>query len=74
MAEAGLFARQDAELRANLSQLAKRFEPTRAEHMDVQAKSSHPSQWYQSLNTSFGIRNSILDPLKVHIHELPAIL
>jgi hypothetical protein len=29
---------------ANLSQLAKRFEPVRAEHMDVRAKSSHPDQ------------------------------
>ena len=46
MAEAGLFARQDAELRANLSQLAKRFEPVRAEHMDVRAKSSHPDQFF----------------------------
>jgi hypothetical protein len=69
MAEAGLFARQDAELRAildrratrrvagrtpritnspgaNLSQLAKRFEPARAEHMDVRSKSSHPDQFF----------------------------
>ena len=87
MAEAGLLARQDAELRAildrkatrwvagrtpritnspgaNLSQLAKRFEPVRAEHMDVRAKSSHPDHFFLkrqqlagSLTTTTILRN-----------------